>query len=128
LGATLGRALGLLALLVATVGTFSVFSCLVAERTREIGVRLAIGVRPRDVLGLVLSRAARPLATGLGLGVIASLAFGPFLTSYLFGVSPRDAIAYATVAAILTVAAAVAVFQPARRAIGIDPAITLRHD
>jgi putative ABC transport system permease protein len=128
LGATLGRALGLLALLVATVGTFSVFSCLVAERTREIGVRLAIGARPRDVLGLVLSRAARPLATGLGLGVIASLAFGPFLTTYLFGVSPRDAIAYAAVAAILTMAAAVAVFQPARRAIGIDPAITLRHD
>ena len=127
-GASLAAAMGALALVLAGVGTFGVFSYVVVERTREIGIRMAIGARGSDVMGLVLGGMSWSLGIGLGAGLLASIGTGVLLRPYLFGLSPRDPAAYGVVALVLGLSAAAATCLPVWRAIHVNPAITLRHE
>jgi hypothetical protein len=128
LGSRFAVALGGLALLLATVGAFGVFAYMVEERRREIGVRMALGATPASVVCIVIAGVRRPLAWGLGVGLLVSVAGAHLFRSQLFGLNPLDPVTYIGVAGILTVAALVATWIPARRATRIDPAVTLRGD
>lgn len=119
-------AVGLLALVLASVGVFGVFSYVVHERTREIGIRMAIGARAPQVIRLVLGSTARATVGGLAAGFGASLIVSRLLTGQLYGVSRFDPTAYAAVAVVLTAAATFATWLPARRASRVDPVAALR--
>jgi ABC-type antimicrobial peptide transport system permease subunit len=121
-------AIGLLALILATVGAFGVFAYTVEERRREIGVRMALGAGAPQVVATVIAGARTPILLGLGAGLLLAAATAPILGRFLYGLSPFDPIAYAAISAILVVSALVATWIPARRAAQIDPAITLRGD
>jgi predicted permease len=127
-GATLAWAIGLLGLVLATVGVFGVFAYAVEERRREIGVRLALGAARQQIIRMLVSSSGRAMILGLGAGLILSLGCGPLLRAYLFGLSPLDPIAYAVVTLLLAIAAGLATVVPARRACRVDPAVTLRED
>jgi putative ABC transport system permease protein len=117
-----------LALTLGAVGVYGVMAHLVVQRTREIGVRIALGAAPGAILGLVLSQGAWLAGAGIGLGLLAALAASRLLTSLLFDVAPTDPPTYlVTVAALLAVAAAAAVI-PARRATRTDPVEALRSE
>ncbi len=116
----------LLAILLAAIGLYSVMAHSVAERTREIGIRVAIGARPESVVRAILARALTLAAAGLLLGVAGSLAAGRIIASKLNDVSPYDPGAFSAVAALLAMVALAAAWIPARRAARIDPAVTLR--
>jgi predicted permease len=120
--------IGMLALVLATVGAFGVFAYTVEERRREIGVRMALGAQARQVVWTVIGGARRPLLFGLGAGLVLTSAAAPLLGRFLYGLSPFDAITYAGISAILVASALAATWVPARRATQIDPAITLRGD
>jgi putative ABC transport system permease protein len=126
--ASIAAGLGLAGLGLAAIGVFGVFSYIVTERSREIGIRLAIGARASDVVRLVLGRTAGALGAGLAVGVGLSLVLGPILRSVLYGVSPRDPLALVAAAATLSTAALAATVVPVRRALRVDPAVTLRQD
>ncbi len=115
-----------LALLLATVGIYSVVAYLVGERTGEIGVRLALGASNADVLRLVTLDGLRPVTAGLAIGVVGVAAFGRLLATQLYGVSPLDPRVLAAAASALGVVGLIACLVPARRATRIDPAIALR--
>jgi predicted permease len=114
------------ALLIAAVGLFGVLSYSVAQRTREIGVRTAIGARPADIVGLVVRQGLAMAAWGAALGLGASLALAGYLKGLLFGVTTTDAWSYAIVLGVLLATAAVACALPARRAAKTDPLKALR--
>jgi predicted permease len=124
----LAWAIGLLALILATVGAFGVFAYTVEERRREIGVRMALGAGSRQVVATVIAGARTPILLGLGAGILLAAAAAPILGRFLYGLSPFDPMAYAGVSTVLVVSALVATWIPARRAAQIDPAITLRGD
>jgi ABC-type antimicrobial peptide transport system permease subunit len=128
MAAAIAGVIGLIAVALASVGVFGVFSYVVEERTGEIGIRMALGARGTQVIGLVFRQTSWPLAGGLALGFVASLVATPVLRAYLIGVGPHDPLAFLGVVVVLAVAAAVATLLPARRAAYVDPAITLRHD
>lgn len=127
-GATLAWAIGLLALTLAAVGVCGVFAYAVEERRREIGVRLALGAARNQILSLLLSSSGRAMGIGLAVGLLLSLACGPLLRSYLFGLHPLDPLAYLGVLTLFAVTGALAIIVPARRACRVDPAVTLRED
>jgi ABC-type antimicrobial peptide transport system permease subunit len=116
------------ALLLASVGIYGVFSYLVSQRTREIGIRIALGAARHDVLSLIMGRALRLVLLGVGLGVFATLGLNRFLIRLLFGVSPTDPGTMTGVSLFLAGIAFVACYLPARRASRVDPAITLRSE
>ncbi len=118
----------LIALLLAAGGLYGVLSHAVAQRTNEIGIRLALGARAGRVLGMVVRQGLVLVLAGLGLGLAAALAIGSVLTSLLFGVSARDGVTYAAVSVLLLGAGALACFFPARRAVSVDPLIALRRE
>lgn len=128
IGAAIAGSLGVIALLLAAVGIAGVFSYVVAERTREIGVRRAIGAGPGHILRLLSRRAGWPLAVGLATGLVASLLGGPILSAFLFGLSPRDPLTLAGAIAITGLTAIAATVLPVARALRVDPAVTLRHE
>ena len=128
IGSRVAWALGALALALAGIGAFAVFACLVEERRREIGIRMALGAGAPQVVRLVVGGVSRPLAAGLGIGLLLSIAGGRLLRSALYGMSPFDPIAYGQIAAILVAAGVLATWIPARRAARIDPAVSLRAD
>jgi len=127
-GAAVAWAIGLLGLLLASVGVLGVFAYAVEERRREIGVRLALGAGRSHIVRMLVSTSGRGMVAGLALGLLLSLACGPVLGSYLYGLHPLDPLAYAGVLALLAATAAMATFVPARRACRVDPAITLREE
>lgn len=127
-GATLLSAFGVLALMLAAVGLYGVVSYSVAERTREVGIRMALGARVSDVLRLMLGRGMRLAAVGVGLGAVVSVALTRVLSSLLYGVSTVDPVAFAGAAALLMAVAFVANLVPARRAARVDPTVALRYE
>jgi putative ABC transport system permease protein len=124
--AWLAIGLGLLALLLAAIGIYGVMAYAVSERTREIGIRMALGANRRDAMGLILGQGLRLFTLGAALGGAGGAAFSRLLTSFLFGLSPFDPIAYVIVALLLMAVAVVACFVPARRAMKVDPMVALR--
>jgi putative ABC transport system permease protein len=117
-----------LALLLASIGIYGVVSNWVAQRTREIGIRSALGANPRDIAALVLGRAMLTVSIGMAVGLIASLALTRFLTSQLFEVKPHDAWTMSGVPVILGVVALAACYFPTRRATKVDPVTALRFE
>jgi predicted permease len=118
----------LLALLLASVGVYGVMSYAVAQRTREIGIRMALGAYHAQVVRLVVGRGLRIVAAATALGLGAALVGARLLRSQLFGVSATDLLTFVTVPAILTVVASLACYLPARRASRVDPLIALRSE
>ena len=128
LGSTLFVVFGAAALLVATAGVYALFSVIVAQRTREIGVRLALGASPSRTRAMILRQSLTWVAVGLAAGLaIASMA-GRFVRPLLFEASPYDAAVYAGTALLLLAVAAAATFVPAVRASRVDPTVALRAD
>ncbi len=127
-GANLATGIAVLALVLAAIGVFGVFAYLVQERTREIGLRMAIGAQPHQVVAFVFRSTAWATLGGLIVGVIGSFASSRLLAGQLFGISPFDPIAYGLAATILALAAGIATCIPARRATRIDPISALRCD
>ena len=123
---TVGLLLGLSALVLATAGLYGTMAIAVRRRTREIGVRLALGAAMRDVHGLVLRQGLGLVATGALAGAVASVAVGRALASQLYGVPEFDLLSVGVALAVLTVAALAASWLPARRATRIDPIVALR--
>jgi predicted permease len=121
-------ALGLFGLAIATVGLFGVFAYSVQQRTREIGIRMALGARSGDVARLVLARSSRAVLAGLGAGLLGAIAAAQVLRSSLYGLSPLDPIAYGGVMLLLTLAAIAASYLPVRRATRLDPTQALRTE
>jgi putative ABC transport system permease protein len=126
--AVLLAAFATLALLLAAVGIFGVLSYTVAQRTRELGVRMALGARRADVLALVIRETTPLVAAGVAIGVGAGLVVTRLMRSMLFGVEANDPVTFVSVAVLLMVVGVVAALLPARRASRIDPMIALRSD
>jgi ABC-type antimicrobial peptide transport system permease subunit len=117
-----------LATVLASVGIYGVISYLASQRTHEIGIRMALGAKQRDVLQMVLSQAGRMALIGVGLGVIAGFGLMRLMSSLLFGVSPHDPVTVSSVGLLLILVALAACYVPARRASSIDPMVALRYE
>lgn len=126
--AVLAAAFGGLALLLAMVGVFGVLAYSVEQRTREFGVRMALGATTGAVLRLVLSNAGRVIAAGVATGLAGSAALAHTMSAFLFGVQPMDTATFVSVAVVVMVTAALATVAPALRATGVDPVVTLRGE
>ena len=120
--------LGVLGLTLATIGMFGVFAYVVRQRTREIGIRMALGAPSMAIIRLVLSGNSRALTAGLAAGVVGALAASRVLRGSLYGLSPLDPIAYGGVIVLLAASAVAASYLPARRATRVDPVLALRHE
>jgi predicted permease len=119
---------GVLALVLASVGVYGVMSLVVSERTQEVGVRLALGAQPSEVLAMIIGYAVRVSGLGVAAGLVAAAALGPLMASQLFGVSAIDPVTFAVVPVLLVLVATVAALVPARRAMRVDPMTALRYE
>jgi len=128
LGASVAAAMGLLGLLLAIVGVYGVVSYAATQRTQELGVRMALGASPRQVLALLLKQGARLVAAGLVFGLAGAWGLTRAMSSMLYGVSPSDPVTYLSVAALLTFVTLLACWIPARRAVRVDPMVALRYE
>jgi putative ABC transport system permease protein len=117
-----------LAVVLAAVGIYGIVHYSVAERTREIGVRIALGAAPTDVIGVIIRQGMQPPVVGAMIGLLSALAITRLMTHLLFGVAPSDPVTYMAVAAVLTAIALIACYLPARRATRIDPVTALRAE
>ena len=127
-GAMLAGGLGILALLLAAIGMSGVFAYAVRQRTREIGIRMALGAKPADAVGLVLASSLRALAVGLAAGLAGAIAVSRLLGHTFFGVNPSDPVAYGGVLLVLLLTGVAASAAPARRAARVDPVKALRWE
>ena len=118
----------LLALTLAAVGVYGVVSYSVSQRTREFGIRMALGAQRGDIFKLVVGNEFLMVLVGVIFGLLAALALSQFLTSLLFGVASTDALTYSTVVIVLSAAALAACYIPSRRATKVDPMIALRYE
>lgn len=121
-------ALGLLALVLAGIGLYGVMAFSVAQRTREIGIRVALGAQSSQVLGMVLRHGTVLTLVGLGIGLAGAAILTRFAASLLYGVSPTDPVTFAAIALLLLAVALAACYLPARRAAKVDPMIALRYE
>ena len=126
--AVLSAAFGLLATLLAAVGLYGLMAYTVARRTREIGIRIALGAERRTVVWLVLREVAVLVAVGLAIGVPAALGLSRLVSSQLFGLSPRDPMTLMLAVVLLAVVGATAGYLPARRAASVEPVRALRYE
>jgi putative ABC transport system permease protein len=115
-------------LILVTIGVYSVLAYTTARRTHEIGIRIALGASPKDVLKLILQMGLRLVLTGITIGVAVSLAIGRLISSQLWGVTAHDPATLATVAILLLATGAIACWLPARRATKVDPLVALRYE
>jgi ABC-type antimicrobial peptide transport system permease subunit len=120
--------LGLLAMMLACLGIVGVVAYAVSQRTKEIGIRMALGARPGDVLSIVLRQFSSPVIVGLVVGIGAAAALSQLLRRQLYGLSNLDPVAYLAAIAVFLAAAALAAWLPARRALRVDPMLALRHE
>ena len=128
LGAGLSTALGLLALLLASVGITSVTAFAVTQRTREIGIRMALGAQPEGVVRLLVMQAGKLVAIGAVIGIALAIVACRILSGFLYGISAVDGITFVAVTAVLVSVALFACYVPARRATRVDPMIALRYE
>jgi ABC-type antimicrobial peptide transport system permease subunit len=117
-----------MALLLASIGIYGVLSYMVGQRTREIGVRMALGAQRFDVLSMVLRDGARMTMVGVIIGLVGALGLTRLMATMLFGVKPTDPITFISVAVLLSAIALMACYLPARRAMKVDPMEALRHE
>lgn len=127
-GAQLTGAMGLLGLVLAVVGVFSMVSYAAAQRTHEIGIRMALGAEPRDILKMVMRQSAIVVGAGLLVGLAVAFVGTSAIANFIVGIKPTDPVTFITVAAGLTFVALVACWIPARRATRVSPLVALRHD
>lgn len=116
------------AVVLASLGIYGVISYTVTQRTRELGIRMALGARQVEVLSLMVGQGMRLTLVGVGIGLVLALGFGRLLSAMLYGIKAHDPLTFIGVAALLTTVALVASWLPARRAAKVDPAITLRAE
>ena len=128
LTAALVGACGVMALLLATIGVYGVIAYSVTRRQREIGVRLALGARPRHIVNLVLSEGLVTSVSGIVVGLAGAVLSTRALKSLLYGVTPSDPLTYVIVPALLAIVSLIAACEPARRALRVEPNTILRHD
>jgi putative ABC transport system permease protein len=117
-----------LALVLAAIGIYGMIAYFVSQRTREMGLRMALGAHPQDVLCLVLRQGLEIVSVGLLFGVLMALAMTRFMTSLLFDVTATDPITFAGTVILLTLVALAACYIPARRAMRVDPMVALRYE
>jgi putative ABC transport system permease protein len=117
-----------LALLLALVGVFGILSYSVQQRSREFGMRIALGATTADVLALVVMSATRVIAVGAVIGLVAAVALARSISTFLYGVQPLDPLTFGSVAVVLALTAAIATAAPALRAVRVDPVVTLRGE
>jgi putative ABC transport system permease protein len=118
----------IIAVTLSAIGIYGLIAYSVSQRTREIGIRIVMGAEQRAVLQLVLWQALVLIAVGIGVGILGAFALTRYLESLLVGLSPTDPATFLYAASFISAIAAVASYAPARRAIKVDPAITLRHE
>ena len=118
----------ILALILAAIGLYGVMSYLVGRRTREIGVRMALGAQQSSVLRLILIEGTKLTLIGILLGTIAAFGLTRWMSSLLYGVGPADPLAFTSATAVLALIALAAYYIPARRATKIDPIVALRYE
>jgi ABC-type antimicrobial peptide transport system permease subunit len=121
-------ALGAIGLLMATVGLYGIISYSVNRRSREIGIRVALGARQADVLGMVVREGMRLATIGVAIGLVLAAAATRLMSAFLFSVSPLDAVTFAGMSALFLAIALVSSYLPARRAASSDPMTALRTD
>jgi putative ABC transport system permease protein len=117
-----------IALVLAIVGIYGVMSYSVTQRTHEIGIRMAVGARPRDVFAMILGHGMKLALIGVGIGLIGAFVLTRFMASMLFGVEPTDATTYGAIAALLLGVSLLACYLPGRRATKVEPTISLRYE
>jgi putative ABC transport system permease protein len=117
-----------MALLLAAIGLYGVMAYAVAQRTREIGIRMALGAQPRAVLGIVMGRGGFLTLTGVLLGAPAAFGLARMMRNLLFGVGAADLATFVAVALLLALVAMMACYVPARRAMRVDAVIALRYE
>ena len=120
--------LGCIGLILAVVGLYGIVAFTVAQGTREIGIRMALGGSAADVMRLILQQGAGMVGIGLGIGLLAAFGITRVMARLLIGVSPSDPLTYATVALLLAAIALAACWIPARRATRVDPGVALRYE
>lgn len=128
LAASMLGAFGLLAVILTATGVYGMLAYAISRRTREIGIRVAIGASRKDVLSLVLRRALMIVVAASALGAIAALTVAPYFAPVLYGISPKDPETYALALALMALLGLVAGYVPARRALGIEAALALREE
>ncbi len=128
LAAAVASPVGLLGLLLASMGIYGTVSYIVVLRTREIGIRMAIGAQKRDVLTLVLSESTRPVLAGLVVGIFLAVGASYLLRRVLFGLSTVDGVSFAGMSLLFLAIALLAAYPPARRAMRVDPMVALRYE
>ena len=116
------------AVALSSIGLYGVLAYAVSQRTHEIGVRLALGARPREILRLVHVRGWKLAGCGLGIGLVGALALGALFQALLYEMSAHDPVTFLTVIAILALTVSAACHFPARRAARVDPVVALRHE
>jgi ABC-type antimicrobial peptide transport system permease subunit len=128
LAASIASIVGMLGLLLASMGIFGTVSYIVVLRTREVGIRMALGAKKRDILGLILRESTRPVLAGLLVGVLLAVGASYLLRGILYGLNTVDAISFVGVSLLFLAIALFAAYVPSRRAMRVDPMVALRYE